>query len=46
MNNVTSKGDSWGPWERGSSVARHKDWSIWDWGDESQSGPRRRTRGL
>ena len=31
MNNVTSKGDSWGPWERGSSVARHKDWSIWDW---------------
>ena len=31
VNGVTTKGDSWGHQEQGSSVARHKYWSIWDW---------------
>ena len=31
VNGVTSKGDSRGRRERGSSVARHKDQSIRDW---------------
>ena len=31
VKGVTSKGDSWGRRERGSSVARHKDLSFPDW---------------